>query len=42
MRTEVKVGLTHADKAAIKLPSPPRWEIDLVAYHAGRNELLLL
>jgi hypothetical protein len=25
VRTGVKVGLTPADKAAIKLPSSPRW-----------------
>ena len=42
VRTGVKIGLTRSDKMAIERPSSPRWEIDLVAYHAGRNELLLL
>lgn len=42
VRTGVKVGLTRDDKIAIERKSSPRWEIDLVAYHVGRNELLLL
>ena len=32
-----KVKLTREDKAAIKLPTIPRWEIDIVAYDAPSN-----
>ena len=42
VRTSVKVALTREDKAAIARPSSPRWEIDLVAYSARDNQLLLL
>ena len=42
VRTSVKVELTRQDKAAIGRHSSPRWEVDLVAFHAGRNELLVL
>lgn len=42
VRTGVKVELTREDKLAIGRHSSPRWEIDLVAYSASRNELLAL
>lgn len=42
VRNSVKVQLTPEDKHAIKRPSSPRWEIDLVAYQPIKNELLLL
>lgn len=40
--TGFKVNLLREDKLAIGLPSSPRWEIDLVAYKAATNELLVL
>lgn len=42
VRTGVKVELTREEKVQIGRHSSPRWEIDLVAYHAARNELLAL
>lgn len=42
VRTGVKVELTREEKIRIGRHSAPRWEIDLVAYHAGREELLAL
>lgn len=42
VQTGVKVDLTQGDKLRIGRRSSPRWEIDLVAYHAERNELLAL
>lgn len=41
-RTSVKVNLTREDKHAIGRPSAPRWEIDVVAYSARENELLVV
>ncbi|MFH1923025.1 MAG: hypothetical protein ABIP48_24440, partial [Planctomycetota bacterium] len=38
-RTEVKVELTKQEKRDIGRPSSPRWEIDVVAYQPGTNEL---
>ena len=35
--TSFKVKLTPNDKKAIKLPTSPRWELDIVAYHARKN-----
>jgi len=40
VRTSVKVGLSKAEKEAIKLPSTPRWELDVVAYKGSDNSLL--
>ncbi len=37
-----KVDLTKEEKQAIGRPSCPRWEIDLVAYKAKSNELLVV
>lgn len=42
VRTSVKVDLTKAEKVEVGLPSMPRPEIDLVAYHGGSNKLLAL
>jgi hypothetical protein len=42
VRTGVKVELTRDDKIRIGRHSSPRWEIDLVAYHSVRNEILAL
>jgi hypothetical protein len=38
----VKVELTRDEKRAIDSPSAPRWELDVVAYHGGTNELLVV
>lgn len=40
--TSVKVELTRQQKIAIGRPSSPRWELDLVAYKARSNELLVV
>ena len=37
-----KVELTKEEKRDIGRPSSPRWELDLVAYSAKRNELLIV
>jgi hypothetical protein len=39
VRTAVKVGLTKEEKVKIGRPSSPRWELDIVAYHAATNTL---
>ena len=41
-RHSVKVDLTKADKAKIKLPTIPRPEIDLVAYNPVTDTLVLI
>src|SRR4026208_1937389 len=41
-RTSVKVNLTQEEKREIKRPSSPRWEIDVVAYKASTNSLLVV
>lgn len=41
-RHSVKVDLTKADKAKIKLPTIPRPEIDLVAYNPVSDTLVLI
>ncbi|MFM7009396.1 MAG: hypothetical protein ACKO0Z_08725 [Betaproteobacteria bacterium] len=40
VRTGFKIDLTREDKLRIHRPSSPRWEIDLVAWNAQKNELL--
>ncbi len=40
VKQSVKVALTKEDKARIGRKSSPRWEIDVVAYHAAQNRLL--
>jgi hypothetical protein len=42
VRTSVKVELTKEEKRSIELPSAPRWELDVVAYKAGENSLLVV
>lgn len=42
VRTSVKVELTAEEKRKIGRHSSPRWEIDLVAYKAKSNELLVV
>ena len=37
-----KVELTREDKVAIEKPSCPRWELDIVAYKGGTNEILVV
>jgi hypothetical protein len=37
-----KGGLTKEEKRTIGRPSNPRWEIDVVAYRASTNELLVV
>jgi len=39
-RTSFKVELTPSEKRRINNPTAPRWEIDVVAYSGGRNEIL--
>jgi hypothetical protein len=42
VRSSFKVELTKEEKREIDRPSSPRWEIDLVAYKAGANELRII
>ena len=42
VRPGFKVELTKAEKRAIGKPSSPRWELDMVAYKGGTNELLVV
>lgn len=42
VRNGVKVELTREEKVRIGRHSTPRWEIDLIAYHATTNTLLAL
>lgn len=42
VRSSYKVRLRASEKARIGRPSAPRWEIDLVAYKAGTNELRIV
>lgn len=42
VRTSYKVAITKAEKVAIGRPSSPRWELDVVAYKPGQNELLVV
>ncbi len=41
-RTSVKVDLTKEEKVQIGRPSSPRWEIDVIAYKANTNSLLVV
>jgi hypothetical protein len=40
--TSVRVSLTREDLAIIERPTSPAWELDVVAYSPGRNELLVV
>lgn len=42
VRQSVKVEITKQDKRSIGTPSMPRPEIDLVAFNAKKNELVLI
>lgn len=42
VRTGFKVELTKEEKRKIGRPSSPRWELDLIAYKGGANELLVI
>jgi hypothetical protein len=42
IRPSFKVELTAAEKQAIDRPSSPRWELDLVAYRASTNDVLMI
>jgi hypothetical protein len=42
VQTSLKVELTPDDKAKIGRPTSPRWELDVVGYSGGRNELLVV
>ncbi|MBR0793756.1 hypothetical protein JQ631_32140 [Bradyrhizobium manausense] len=42
VRTPLKVELTKEEKRQIDLPSSPRWELDVVAYKAQDNALLVV
>ncbi|QWV94888.1 restriction endonuclease [Geomonas oryzisoli] len=42
VRPSFKVELTKEEKCAIRRPSSPRWELDLIAYKAGTNELRII
>jgi len=42
VRTSVKVELTREEKRKIGRPTSPRWELDLVAYKAKSNELMVV
>lgn len=42
VRQSVKINIDKEDKKSIGTPSMPRPEIDLVAYDAKRNELVLI
>jgi hypothetical protein len=37
IQVNYKVLLTSKDKSEIKIPSSPRWELDLVGYSANTN-----
>ena len=42
VRASYKVELTKEEKRSIGKPSAPRWEIDVLAYKASTNELLVV
>lgn len=42
VKTSFKVDLTKEEKRKIGRPSSPRWELDLVAYKGGSNEILVI
>ena len=42
VRSSFKVELTKDEKKQIGRPSSPRWEIDLVAYKGGSNDLFAI
>jgi len=42
VKTSFKVDLTKAEKRRIGRPSSPRWDLDVVAYKGGANEILVI
>ena len=42
VKTSFKVELTKIEKVKIHRPTTPRWELDVVAYKGGSNELLVI
>jgi hypothetical protein len=42
VQTCFKVNLSKEEKQKIGRPSAPRWELDLVAYKGGSNEILVI
>lgn len=42
VQSPYRVGLTKAEKVEIGRPSCPRWEIDIVAYKASLNRILMV
>lgn len=42
VRYNFKVALTTEEKRRIGLPTVPRWDLDIVAYKAGRDDLLVV
>jgi hypothetical protein len=42
VKTSFKVDLTKEEKRLIGRPSSPRWELDVVAFKGGRNEILVI
>ncbi len=42
VRSSFKVELTKGEKRAIDRPSAARWELDLVAYNARENKILVI
>lgn len=41
-KTEFKVDLTKEEKREMGRPSSPRWELDVLAYKASTNEVLVI
>lgn len=41
-KTSFKVELTKAEKVKIGRPTTPRWELDVVAFKGGTNEILVV
>ena len=42
VQSPYRVGLTKAEKLEIGRPSCPRWELDIVAYKASSNKILMV
>ena len=41
-KTSLKVELTKTEKAKIGRPTTPRWDLDVVAFKGGTNEILVV
>ena len=42
VKTSFKVDLTKEEKRRIGRPTSPRWELDVIAYKGGSNEILVI